>query len=61
MLDLENLKNEIRQQTRNGRQDVYLKVSDLEALGYEINTVADRIFVKENEIMPLIAQAEKAF
>lgn len=59
MLDLANLKNEIRQQTRNGRQDLYLKVSDLEELGYDTNTVAERVFVNENEVLPLIREYEK--
>ena len=59
MMNIEEIKKEIRQQTRNGRQDIYLKVSDLKELGYDIDTEDERAFVNESILLPLIAQAEK--
>jgi len=58
MLNLEKIKREIKQQTRNGRQSVYLEVADLNELGYNARTVSDRIFVDVNDIIPLIEKAE---
>ena len=43
---IERLENEIAHQTRNGREDVYIEVDDLNKLGYGIDpNKKGRVFV----------------
>lgn len=50
MLDIQKVKQEIKQQTRNGRTTVYLKVSDLQELGFDINSDDERVFIDVSEV-----------
>ena len=50
MLDIQRVKQEIKHQTRNGRNTVYLKVSDLQELGFDINSDDERVFIDVSEV-----------
>lgn len=46
---IEKLEKEIKEQTKNGREDVYIEVEDLKELGYNFNTEKEgRVFVDVN-------------
>lgn len=57
MLNLDKLEQEIAQQTRNGRQSVYVKISDLKELGDTCQTTSDsdRIFVDLDKLESLLS------
>ena len=57
---IEKLEEEIWQQTRNGRKDVYIDADDLRALGYYINeNKKGRTFINVEELREYIRNYKK--
>lgn len=61
MFNKQKLVDEITHQTRNGRQNLYLKVEDLKHLGLTglENETAERIFISEKEVNKLLADYDR--
>ena len=61
MFNKQKLVDEITHQTRNGRQDLYLKVEDLKHLGLTglENETAERIYISEKEVNKLLADYDR--
>lgn len=51
---LEQLNRQIEEQTRNGRQDVYVNAEDLKKLNPNIQPLGDRIYVKKEVLEEMI-------
>jgi hypothetical protein len=59
MVDIEKLEKEIEQQTRNGRDTVYLKVSDLKELGIEVIAEDERAFIDADFVESKLPQTPR--
>ena len=55
---LEQLNKQIEEQTRNGRQDVYVNSEDLKKLNPSIQPLGDRIYVKKDILEKMIEKYE---
>lgn len=55
---LEQLNRQIEEQTRNGRQDVYINAEDLKKLNPNIQPLGDRIYVKKQVLQEMIDKYE---
>lgn len=55
---LEKLNRQIEEQTRNGRQDVYVNAEDLKKLNPNIQPLGDRIYVKKQVLQEMIDKYE---
>lgn len=55
---LEQLNKQIEEQTRNGRQDVYVNAGDLKKLNPNIQPLGDRIYVKKEVLQEMIYKYE---
>ena len=51
---LEQLNRQIEEQTRNGRQDVYINAEDLKKLNPNIQPLGDRIYIKKEVLNEMI-------
>lgn len=51
---LEQLNRQIEEQTRNGRNDVYVNAEDLKKLNPNIQPLGDRIYIKKEVLNELI-------
>lgn len=51
---LEKLDKQITEQTRNGRQDVYVNAEDLKKLNPNIQPLGDRIYIKKEVLQEMI-------
>lgn len=51
---LEQLNKQIEEQTRNGRQDVYVNAEDLKKLNPNIQPLGDRIYIKKEVLEEMI-------
>lgn len=51
---LEQLNRQIEEQTRNGRQDVYINAEDLKKLNPNIQPLGDRIYIKKEVLEEMI-------
>lgn len=51
---IEQLNRQIEEQTRNGRQDVYVNAGDLKKLNPNIQPLGDRIYIKKEVLNELI-------
>ena len=60
-MDIEKLKEEIEQQSRNGRQIIYVKTSIMNELGVSYSTMngEERVFVDKTRLENLIKQYKK--
>ena len=61
MFNKQKLVDEITHQTRNGRQNLYLKVEDLKHLGLTglENETDERIFISEREVNKLLSNYDR--
>ena len=50
------LKQEVDEQTRNGRDELYLRRYDLEQFGYETDSTDERIYITLNEFNNLLSE-----
>lgn len=55
---LEQLNRQIEEQTRNGRQEVYVNAEDLKKLNPNIQPLGDRIYVKKQVLQEMIDKYE---
>lgn len=55
---LEQLNKQIEEQTRNGRQDVYVNAEDLKKLNPNIQPLGDRIYIKKEVLQKMIDKYE---
>lgn len=55
---LEKLNRQIEEQTRNGRQDVYVNAGDLKKLNPNIQPLGDRIYIKKEVLQEMIEKYE---
>lgn len=51
---IEQLNKQIEEQTRNGRQDVYVNAEDLKKLNPNIQPLGDRIYIKKEVLNDMI-------
>ena len=51
---LEQLNRQVAEQTRNGRQDVYVNAEDLKKLNPNIQPLGDRIYIKKEVLNEMI-------
>ena len=51
---IEQLNRQIEEQTRNGRQDVYVNAEELKKLNPNIQPLGDRIYIKKEVLNELI-------
>lgn len=51
---IEQLNRQVAEQTRNGRQDVYVNVEDLKKLNPNIQPLGDRIYIKKEVLEEMI-------
>lgn len=51
---LEQLNKQIEEQTRNGRQDVYVNAEDLKKLNPNIQPLGDKIYIKKEVLNEMI-------
>ena len=58
MIFLEQLNRQIEEQTRNGRQDVYINAEDLKKLNPNIQPLGDRIYIKKEILQEMIDKYE---
>lgn len=60
-MDIEKLEEEIEQQSRNGRQTIYVKTSVMNELGVSYSTMngEERVFVDKTRLENLIKQYKK--
>lgn len=61
MFNKQKLVDEITHQTRNGRQNLYLKVEDLKHLGLTglESETAERVFITKDEVNKLLANYDR--
>lgn len=55
---LEKLNRQIEEQTRNGRNDVYINTTDLRKLNPNIQPLGDRIYIKKEILEKMIEKYE---
>ena len=51
---IEQLNRQVAEQTRNGRQDVYVNAEDLKKLNPNIQPLGDRIYIKKEVLKEMI-------
>lgn len=56
---LEQINKQIEEQTRNGRQDVYVNAEDLKKLNPNIQALGDRIYIKKEVLQEMIDKYEE--
>lgn len=55
---IEQLNRQVAEQTRNGRQDVYVNAEDLKKLNPNIQPLGDRIYIKKEVLQKMIDKYE---
>lgn len=55
---IEQLNRQIEEQTRNGRQDVYVNAGDFKKLNPNIQPLGDRIYIKKEVLQEMIDKYE---
>lgn len=55
---IEQLNRQIEEQTRNGRQDVYVNAGDFKKLNPNIQPLGDRIYIKKEVLQKMIDKYE---
>lgn len=55
---IEQLNRQIEEQTRNGRQDVYVNAGDFKKLNPNIQPLGDRIYIKKEVLQEMINKYE---
>lgn len=55
---LEQINKQIEEQTRNGRQDVYVNAGDLKKLNPNIQPLGDRIYIKKDILEKMVEKYE---
>lgn len=55
---IEQLNRQVEEQTRNGRQDVYVNAGDLKKLNPNIQPLGDRIYIKKEVLQKMIDKYE---
>lgn len=55
---IEQLNKQIEEQTRNGRQDVYVNAGDFKKLNPNIQPLGDRIYIKKEVLQEMIDKYE---
>lgn len=56
---IEQLNKQIEEQTRNGRQDVYVNAEDLKKLNPNIQPLGNRIYIKKQVLQEMIDKYEE--
>lgn len=55
---IEQLNKQIEEQTRNGRQDVYVNAGDFKKLNPNIQPLGDRIYIKKDILEKMVEKYE---
>lgn len=55
---IEQLNRQIEEQTRNGRQDVYVNAGDFKKLNPNIQPLGDRIYIKKDILEKMVEKYE---